>query len=111
MKSASAKKPAPPLGASMEQKAEEVSRLLAAMANAKRLLVLCHLLEGEKPVGELADIVGLSSAALSQHLARMRAMDLVTTRREGQSIYYQLASQEIREVLATLYRLYCAPDE
>jgi DNA-binding transcriptional ArsR family regulator len=93
----------------LEQKAEEVSRLLAAMANAKRLLVLCNLLEGERSVGELADIVGLSSAALSQHLAKMRAMDLVTTRRDGQTIYYQLASREIRQVLETLYRLYCAP--
>jgi DNA-binding transcriptional ArsR family regulator len=93
----------------LEQKAEEVSRLLTAMANAKRLLVLCNLLEGERSVGELADIVGLSSAALSQHLAKMRAMDLVTTRRDGQTIYYQLASREIRQVLETLYRLYCAP--
>jgi ArsR family transcriptional regulator, virulence genes transcriptional regulator len=94
----------------LEEKAEEVSRLLAAMANAKRLMVLCNLLEGEKSVGELAEIVGLSSAALSQHLAKMRALDLVTTKRDGQTIYYQLASREIRQVLETLYRLYCAPD-
>ena len=93
----------------LEEKAEEVSRLLTAMANAKRLMVLCNLLEGEKSVGELAEIVGLSSAALSQHLAKMRALDLVTTKRDGQTIYYQLASREIRQVLETLYRLYCAP--
>jgi ArsR family transcriptional regulator, virulence genes transcriptional regulator len=92
----------------LEAKAEEVSRLLTAMANAKRLMVLCNLLDGEKSVGDLADIVGLSSAALSQHLAKMRALDLVATRRDGQTIYYQLASREIRQVLETLYRLYCA---
>ncbi|MCA6106135.1 ArsR/SmtB family transcription factor [Bradyrhizobium cenepequi] len=93
----------------LEEKAEEASRLLAAMANAKRLMVLCNLLDGERSVGELAEIVGLSSAALSQHLGKMRALDLVTTRRDGQTIYYRLASREVREILQTLYRLYCAP--
>jgi DNA-binding transcriptional ArsR family regulator len=93
----------------LEGKAEEASRLMTAMANAKRLMVLCHLLGGEKSVGELADIVGLSSAALSQHLGKMRALKLVGTKRDGQTIYYQLASREVREVLETLYRLYCQP--
>ncbi len=93
----------------LEARAEEASRLLTAMANAKRLMVLCNLLEGEKSVGQLAGIVGLSPAALSQHLGKMRALSLVDTRRDGQTIYYRLASQEVREVLETLYRLYCAP--
>ena len=92
----------------LEEKAEEASRLLTAMANAKRLMVLCNLLDGERSVGDLADLVGLSSAALSQHLGKMRALNLVTTRRDGQTIYYRLASPEVREVLQTLYRLYCA---
>jgi DNA-binding transcriptional ArsR family regulator len=93
----------------LEGKAEEASRLLTAMGNPKRLLVLCNMLDGEKSVGELADIAGLSSAALSQHLGRMRALSLVKTRREGQTIYYSLASREARAVLDTLYRLFCAP--
>ena len=92
----------------LEEKAEEASRLLTAMANAKRLMVLCNLLDGERSVGDLGDLVGLSSAALSQHLGKMRALNLVTTRRDGQTIYYRLASPEVREVLQTLYRLYCA---
>jgi DNA-binding transcriptional ArsR family regulator len=95
--------------AGLEAQAEEASQLLAAMANAKRLMVLCNLLDGEKSVGELAGIVGLSSAALSQHLSRMRAQELVATRRDAQTIYYRLASTEVREVLRTLYRLYCEP--
>lgn len=94
----------------LEEKAEEASTLLTAMANAKRLTVLCNLLDGEKSVGELAEIVGLSQAALSQHLGKMRALRLVETRRNGQTIYYSLASQEVRAVLETLYRLYCAPE-
>jgi DNA-binding transcriptional ArsR family regulator len=93
----------------LEEKAEEASRLLTAMGNPKRLMVLCNMLDGEKSVGELADIAGLSSAALSQHLGKMRALSLVKTRREGQTIYYSLASREARAVLETLYRLFCAP--
>ncbi|HEX9209013.1 MAG TPA: metalloregulator ArsR/SmtB family transcription factor [Bradyrhizobium sp.] len=93
----------------LEEKAEEASRLLAAMSNPKRLLVLCNMLDGERSVGELAEIAGLSSAALSQHLGKMRALSLVKTRREAQTIYYSLASHEVRSVLETLYRLFCAP--
>ncbi len=101
--------PAPGLAA-LEAKAEEVARVLTAMANPKRLLVLCNLLEGEKSVGALAEAVGLAQAALSQHLSKMRALGLVETRRDGQTIYYRLASAEVRVLLETLYRLYCAPD-
>jgi ArsR family transcriptional regulator, virulence genes transcriptional regulator len=94
----------------LEAKAEEASILLGAMANPKRLMVLCNLLNGEKSVNQLAEIVGLSPAALSQHLSKMRALRLVETRRDGQIIYYRLASDEVRQVLETLYRLYCAPE-
>jgi DNA-binding transcriptional ArsR family regulator len=93
----------------MEAKAETAARLLATLANAKRLLALCHLLRGEKSVGQLAELISLSPAALSQHLARMRDLELVETRREGQTIYYRLASAEVAAILETLYRLYCAP--
>lgn len=96
--------------AALEAKAEEVAVTLAAMANPKRLLVLCSLLAGEKSAGDLAEIVKLTPAALSQHLGKMRALRLVTTRRDGQTIYYSLASAEVRAVLDTLYRVYCAQD-
>lgn len=94
----------------LEAKAAEVSATLAAMANPKRLLVMCTLLAGEKSAGDLAEIVGLTPAALSQHLGKMRALALVSTRRNGQTIYYSLASTEVRAVLETLYQVYCAPD-
>ncbi len=93
----------------LEAQAEQVAQTLAAMANPKRLVVLCTLLGGEKSVGDLAEIVQLSPAALSQHLGKMRALDLVATRRDGQTIYYSLASAEVRALLETLYRVYCAP--
>ena len=94
----------------LEAKAEEVAATLAAMANAKRRLVMCTLLAGEKSVGELAEIVNLTPAALSQHLAKMRALRLVSTRRDGQTIYYSLASGEVQAMLETLYKVYCTPD-
>lgn len=93
----------------LQEKAQEASLLLGAMANPKRLLVLCNLLESERSAGQLAEIVDLSPAALSQHLGKMRALRLVDTRRDGQTIFYRLASREVQGVLETLYRLYCAP--
>jgi ArsR family transcriptional regulator, virulence genes transcriptional regulator len=96
----------PPL-AVLEERAEEAAELLGSMANAKRLLVLCHLVEGERSVGDLATIAGLSQSALSQHLGKMRLQGLVKTRRDAQTIFYSLASHEVRAVLETLYGLYC----
>ena len=93
----------------LEARAEEAAALLSSMANAKRLLVLCHLVDGERSVGELAELAGLSQSALSQHLGKMRLQGLVETRREAQTIYYSLASREVRSVLETLYALYCGP--
>jgi len=96
----------PPLEV-LRERAEDAAALLASMANAKRLLVLCHLVEGERSVGDLAAAAGLSQPALSQHLGKMRLQGLVRTRRDGQTIFYSLASDEVRAVLQTLYGLYC----
>jgi len=95
--------------AALAPKAARAADLLGSMAHPKRLLVLCNLLQGELSVSELARRVELSQSALSQHLAKMRALALVKTRREGQTIYYNLASVEVAAVLTTLYSLYCAP--
>jgi DNA-binding transcriptional ArsR family regulator len=73
------------------------------------LLVLCNLANGEKSVGQLQSIIGLSQSALSQHLARLRQDGLVQTRRESQTIYYSLSSDEASRVIAVLYELYCSP--
>lgn len=93
----------------LEPRAEEAAALLTAMANPKRLLILCNLLEQERSVNELSRIVGLEQSPLSQHLSKLRALGLVKTRREGQSIYYRLASEPVTQVLATLYDIYCRP--
>jgi DNA-binding transcriptional ArsR family regulator len=91
----------------LQQRATEVAALLSAMANPNRLLVLCHLVDGERSVNELADMIGVGQSALSQHLARLRHQGFVMTRRDGQTIYYRLADAKVQAVLAKLYELYC----
>ena len=91
----------------MEQNADRASQLLSAMANPKRLLILCNLVGQELNVGQLADRVALGQSPLSQHLSKLRAWGLVKTPRDGQQINYALASDEVQQVLSTLYDLYC----
>lgn len=93
----------------MERHAVEASRLLRAMANEHRLLILCQLAEGELSVSELNSRIELSQSSLSQHLAVLRQCRLVETRREAQTIYYRLAEGPAMAVMGTLYQLYCAP--
>lgn len=88
--------------------ADEVAGFLSAIGNGKRLAIVCHLLEEELSVGEIAERVGLSQSALSQHLAKLRSMELVETRRERQMIYYSCSSLRVREVMATLDGLFGA---
>lgn len=90
--------------------AKEASDLLSAMANEKRLMVLCHLLEGEKTVNEIAELVGMNQSALSQQLGKLRALKLVETRRDAQQVHHRLASEEVERVLQTLYGIYCDPE-
>jgi DNA-binding transcriptional ArsR family regulator len=92
----------------MEQ-ARRASELLKALSHEGRLLILCLLAEGEKSVSELEDAMKLPQAAVSQQLARLRFDRLVNTRRDGRTIYYSIASQEVSSVIETLYNLFCAP--
>jgi ArsR family transcriptional regulator len=93
---------------SLERKATQVAGLLGALANERRLMILCRLVEwGEGNVGALAAAVGLSQSALSQHLARMRQEGLVAFRRDGQTLWYRIADPRVEELFATLRRLFC----
>jgi len=91
----------------MEKNATRACDLLGAMANPSRLLILCHLAESEKSVGELEPLIGLSQSALSQHLAVLRRKRLVQTERSGQSIRYRLASHEATALMRTLHQQFC----
>jgi DNA-binding transcriptional ArsR family regulator len=92
---------------SLRRQAGSAAELLSVLAHPNRLMVMCHLLDGEMSVRLLAEAVGMSQSALSQQLARLRAMDLVATRRQGRTIHYRLASPEVARILATLHDIFC----
>ncbi len=93
----------------METAADRASDLLKALSNRHRLLIICQLIDREHSVGELAEHLDLRDSTVSQHLALLRKDGLVSARREAQTIYYSIESQPAREVLKTLYQVYCAP--
>ena len=91
----------------MAEKAREASEFLKALAQESRLLILCTLAGGEKSVGELEQFLAQRQSTVSQQLARLRLEGLVTTRRDGKTIYYSLASDNVRTILAALYKVFC----
>ena len=94
----------------LETNAKRAAVLLKSMANERRLVILCTLAQGERSVGELEGVVGLSQSALSQHLARLRQDGLVSTRRSAQTIFYSLKGGDAEAVMQALHRLYCGPE-
>lgn len=93
----------------LEAHAQEATRLLKALANESRLMILCNLASGELPVGELNRRVPLSQSALSQHLALLRRDGLVRTRRQAQTIYYSLVDGPATRIIELLHGIYCGP--
>lgn len=91
----------------MQAHAEQAAQLLKSLAHPARLRVLCQLVEGEASVSELQLQSGLSMSALSQHLAVMRDAQLVSTRRQAQTIYYALADSPALGVMHALHEAYC----
>ena len=92
----------------MQQAAAKASRLLKALANPDRLLLLCQLTQGEHCVSEMQAQVGVVQPTLSQQLGVLRQEGLVTTRREGKQIFYSIASQDALAVMQVLYQRFCA---
>jgi DNA-binding transcriptional ArsR family regulator len=91
----------------MVQNAKRASDFLKALAHESRLMTLCILAEDEKSVGELEGLLNLRQPTVSQQLARLRADGLVSTRRDGKTIYYNLASEEARIVIGAIYDVFC----
>jgi DNA-binding transcriptional ArsR family regulator len=87
--------------------AGEATRLLKALANESRLMIMCNLSEGELTVGQLNELIPLSQSALSQHLALLRRDGLVKTRRQAQTIYYSLVEGPASQVIGVLHDIYC----
>jgi len=95
----------------MKQSAAEAAAFLKTLAHEGRLMILCHLGEGEKSVSELEQLLEIRQAAVSQMLARLREEGRVTTRRDGKVIYYSLADDNTEQMIGLLYRLFCASDQ
>ena len=93
-----------------EESAARAASLMRLLGNERRLMILCQLLEGELSVGDLQPRIGLSQSALSQHLALLREEGAVSTRRDGQVIYYRVADPAVLRVLETLADLFCPPE-
>lgn len=95
----------------MQAQASKASTLLSAMSNDKRLMILCQLVDAERSVNELTELLDSRQSTVSQHLALLRREGFVTARREGQAQLYSLAGNEARSILETLFSLYCEPTE
>lgn len=91
----------------MRANATQAEALLKALANANRLMVLCHLVNGEMSVGQLEKLVGLSQSALSQHLARLKQQNILDSRKEGTTVYYFLKDPNAARILEQLHAIYC----
>lgn len=96
--------------AELQTNALRAAKLLKAMSNPARLVILCQLADGERSVGELERAVGLSQSGISQHLAVLRREGVVASRRVRQTVLYSLASREVVAVMGTLYSVFCSHD-
>jgi len=96
----------PELG-EMIQSAREASDFLKAMSHETRLMILCFLADGERSVSELEEFLSLKQSNVSQHLGRLRLDGLVRPRRDGQTIFYSLASDSVRKMLVTIHEIFC----
>lgn len=94
----------------LERGAAEVAPILRALGNERRLMIVCKLAEwDEANVSSLAQAVGLSQSALSQHLAKLRGQKIIGYRRESQTLWYRVVDPRIKKLFATLHRLFCRP--
>ena len=91
----------------MVENARVASEFLKALSHETRLLLLCLLSSGERSVTELENALALRQPTVSQQLARLRLDGLVTTRREGKTVYYSIADDDIKRVIALLYDIFC----
>jgi DNA-binding transcriptional ArsR family regulator len=94
----------------MVRKARDASDFLKALAHETRLLLLCYLAERERSVTELESVLSLRQPTVSQQLARLRLDGLVTTRRDGKTIYYSIADEKLHQVIRVIYDIFCRSD-
>jgi ArsR family transcriptional regulator len=91
----------------MVERATNASNFLKAISHEGRLMILCHLVSGEKSVTELEELLAARQAAVSQQLSRLRLEGLVIPRRDGKTIYYSLADDRPKRILERVYEVFC----
>lgn len=91
-------------------RARDAAGFLKALSHEGRLMILCHILDGEKSVGDLEELIGARQSAVSQQLARLRLEGLVTARRDGKTIFYAIGDERVRALVRLMYRLFCSAD-
>jgi ArsR family transcriptional regulator len=92
----------------MHQSAVQACQLMKVLANPDRLMILCQLAHSELRVGQIEEMLDIAQPTLSQQLTVLRREELVSTRREGKSIYYRLVSPQAMAVISTLHQQFCA---
>jgi DNA-binding transcriptional ArsR family regulator len=91
-------------------RAGEAAAFLKALSHVGRLMILCHILDGEKSVTELEDLIGARQSAVSQQLSRLRLEGLVAARRDGKAIFYSIADARVASLVSLMYQMFCKPD-
>jgi DNA-binding transcriptional ArsR family regulator len=92
-----------------EARAADAAEFLKTLANKHRLMILCALVDGERSVGQLVERLGISQPNTSQHLLRLKSEGLISTRRDGATIYYRLANGQVAPMIQTLHGMFCPP--
>lgn len=93
--------------AELSESADRASNFLKSLANPQRLRILCLIMDGERPVGEIADAIGANQSAVSQHLALMRREGIVQPRRAAQTIYYRISDKNVTKLFRLLNEMFC----
>jgi len=91
----------------MEKSCEDVSDILKSMAHPRRLMILGHLLAGQKTVSELVDLCGISQSQMSHFLMRLSYEGLVQCEKEGRFRVYSIADQRLKKLIETIQKEYC----
>jgi DNA-binding transcriptional ArsR family regulator len=94
----------------MQEKVEDASTFLKKLSNPDRLMVACALVDSERSVRELEDLLSIRQPGLSQQLAELRQAGLIAGRKQGKQVFYRLADPRVEDFVATMYRLFCEPD-
>jgi DNA-binding transcriptional ArsR family regulator len=95
----------------LAKSADHAAEFLKSLANSQRLRILCLIMEGERPVGEIAEAIGANQSSVSQNLSLMRREGLVVPRRSGQTIYYRLADKKLVKIFKLLSDMFCPSDK